>query len=197
MLITVLQGIIDPIVDRLDKAVSNTRINAAAGQPQLIQAITALTACFKGLSPSDDDIFDLADVDDDGTDKQDAVDAIRDHSHLIALRIRIEGAVNGVVQVWSGDGEVADVRDLESGGYFLTFPGDLIISQARNPLFLRDAHLTLAASALDPCLFRRRALLVRPMDVAGGDFDATSQCSAKLSYQEKGSDACRGSKAYC
>lgn len=81
----------------------------------LVQAIGAMTACFKGLSPADDDIFDLTEGSDDGTDKQDAIDAARQDERMIALRQRIERAVARVIQVWSGDGEVADV----SGASFI------------------------------------------------------------------------------
>jgi len=103
----------------------------------LVQAINALTACFKGLSPSDNDIFDLADMEDDGSDKQDAVDAIRRDALMIALRTRIERSVAGVVRVWSGDGEVADVSKDER------IPGQADTIQAISSLV---KHSTLSSS---------------------------------------------------
>ncbi len=106
------QGILSPIVDRLNHAVSATQADGPTGQPALIQAINAMTACFKGLSPSDDDIFDLSDEQDDGTDKQDAVEAIRRSDRMVALRARIQSAIAGLVQVWHGDGGAADVREI-------------------------------------------------------------------------------------
>jgi hypothetical protein len=70
--------------------------------------MNALAACFKGLSPSDDDMFDLDDGD-ETTDKAAAVAAARSDPTMLSLRGRIESAITAVVQVWSGDAEVADV----------------------------------------------------------------------------------------
>ena len=113
-----------------------------------------MTACFKGLSPSDDDIFDLADEEDDGTSKQDAVNTARVHDRMLALRTRIECTVARVVQVWRGDGEVADVRrsnflvcNLIGSGYF----GAL---EALHALLLRHTHLTLTTAPTGPRLLR-------------------------------------------
>ncbi|CAK9779796.1 ARM repeat-containing protein [Cutaneotrichosporon oleaginosum] len=94
-----VQGIMGPIVDRMTQAVA-TREPAS-----LVQAMNALTACFKGLSPSDDEIFD---VDYDDQAKQTAIATARSDPAMVALRQRAEQAFTAVVQVWNGDAEVAD-----------------------------------------------------------------------------------------
>lgn len=84
-------GILTPIVDRLD---------AAQDPAALVQCMHALVACFKGLSPSEDDIFE------EGVDTE----AIARARPLVQpLRQRIEQSVTNVVAGWNGDGEVADV----------------------------------------------------------------------------------------
>lgn len=101
-----MQGILGPIVDRLGQAVTAAHANPTDAAPQLVQAMNALTACFKGLSPSDDDMFDSLDGDDET--KAAAMTVARADPGMIALRQRTEQAISGVVQVWNGDGEVAD-----------------------------------------------------------------------------------------
>lgn len=95
-----MQGILGPIVDRLGLAVQS------ADPTVLVQAMYALTACFKGLAPSDDDMFDSLDEDDEV--KAEAIRLARADPSMIALRQRAEEAFTGVVQVWNGDAEVAD-----------------------------------------------------------------------------------------
>jgi hypothetical protein len=84
----------------------------AAAQPLLVQTLTSLTACFKGLSPSDD-MFDLTDEGDEGTDKEDAIRLAREDARMISLRRGIESCIYGVVSVWNGDGEIADVSRIQ------------------------------------------------------------------------------------
>lgn len=98
----------NPIVDRLSQAVTAVQADPSA-QPILVQTISALTASFKGLSPSDDDIFDLSDEGPSSEEKEEAIRAARQDPRLSALRAKIEDAVKGVVSVWNGDGEVAEV----------------------------------------------------------------------------------------
>jgi len=71
--------------------------------------MSALTASFKGLSPSDDELFDLSDDGLSMDDKAAAVKLARDDERMSRLRSRIEELVGRVVQVWNGDGEAADV----------------------------------------------------------------------------------------
>ncbi|RSH89503.1 hypothetical protein EHS25_002053 [Saitozyma podzolica] len=66
-------------------------------EPALVQSMNALAACFKGLSPSDDDMFDLDDGD-ETTDKAAAVAAARSDPTMLSLRGRIESAITAVVQ---------------------------------------------------------------------------------------------------
>ncbi|BEJ13429.1 hypothetical protein CspHIS471_0306030 [Cutaneotrichosporon sp. HIS471] len=95
-----VQGILGPIVDRLGEAVTS-------GDPaDLVQAMNSLTACFKGFSPSDDDMFDSLDGDDEAKDA--AMMEARKAPSTVALRQRAEQAITAVIQVWNGDSEVAD-----------------------------------------------------------------------------------------
>lgn len=89
-----VEGIIGPIVDRLNQAVQQGDMEG------LLQSINALAACFKGLAPSEDEMFDTDDTPRNITNARD---------RLQGLRQRIEGGVVGVIGVWQGDGEVADV----------------------------------------------------------------------------------------
>lgn len=102
------QGIVNPIATRLSQAVSIVRSDPSA-QPVLVQTLAALTASFRGLSPSDDDIFDLSDDGPTSEEKSAAIELARSDPRMVSLRSRIEEAVKGVVEVWDGDGEVADV----------------------------------------------------------------------------------------
>lgn len=100
------QAILNPIIDRMQAAVSTSQTNAAEAQSLLIQTINSLTACLKGLSPSDDEIFDPADDEDQ---KGEEVKRVRGDERMARLRERIYMAIEGVVGVWNGDSEVADV----------------------------------------------------------------------------------------
>nr|XP_031862141.1 uncharacterized protein CI109_002554 [Kwoniella shandongensis]KAA5529213.1 hypothetical protein CI109_002554 [Kwoniella shandongensis] len=102
-----VEGILNPIIDRINQAVSAVQQDPVNAQPVLIQSAAALTACFKGLAPSDDDMFDTADEEDD-KEKEERVKIAREDQRMILLRTRVEGAVSGVVQVWNGDAEIAD-----------------------------------------------------------------------------------------
>lgn len=101
-----VQGILGPIVDRLGAAVQVAQSNPAEAANALVPAMNALTACFKGLSPSDDDMFDLSE--DDETERNQGIAIARAQPVMIDLRQRTESAIQGVVQVWNGDSEVAD-----------------------------------------------------------------------------------------
>ena len=89
-----VEGIIAPIVDRLDMAVQQGDMEG------LLSSMNALAACFKGLAPSEDEMFDT-----DETPK----DIGPARERLRGLRERVERSVGGVIGVWQGDGEVADV----------------------------------------------------------------------------------------
>lgn len=98
----------NPIVLRLSQAVAAVR-NDPSAQEILVQTLSALTASFRGLSPSDDDIFDLSEDGPSSEEKTAAINLAREDPRMVNLRSRIEEAVKGVVEVWNGDGEVADV----------------------------------------------------------------------------------------
>lgn len=100
------QAIINPIIDRMQAAVSTSRTNALEAQPLLIQTINSLTACLKGLSPSDDEIFDAVDGEDQ---KEEEVKRVRGDERMARLREKTFVAIEGVVGVWNGDSEIADV----------------------------------------------------------------------------------------
>ncbi|KAK4687604.1 importin-13, partial [Tremellales sp. Uapishka_1] len=101
-----VEGILTPIIDRLSQAVTSAHADIVSAQPALIQTMNALTACFKGLSPSEDDIFETSEEDDE--EKTRLIGAAREDPRMILVRTRIEQGINGVVQVWNGDSEVAD-----------------------------------------------------------------------------------------
>ncbi|ODN73851.1 hypothetical protein L202_07374 [Cryptococcus amylolentus CBS 6039] len=100
-----VEGIIMPIIERISVATSATQSNPIEAQPVLVQALNSLTSAFKGLSTSDDDMFDTSD---DPAVKEEEVAVFREDPRLVALRERIYLSVEGAVGVWNGDVEVAD-----------------------------------------------------------------------------------------
>ncbi|WVQ72312.1 hypothetical protein IAR50_001862 [Cryptococcus sp. DSM 104548] len=100
-----VEGIITPIIERISAATSASQTNPIEAQPVLVQALNSLTAAFKGLAPSDDDMFDTTD---DPAVKEEEVAIVREHPGMVGLRERIYLSVEGAVGVWNGDVEVAD-----------------------------------------------------------------------------------------
>ncbi|WVR03182.1 hypothetical protein IAU60_000173 [Kwoniella sp. DSM 27419] len=100
-----VEGIIAPILSRISTAIQAYSSDPANAQPALIQSTACLTACFKGLSPSEDDIFDTSDEDE--SEREEKVKIAREDSRMVALRQGIESAIEGLVGIWSGDIEVA------------------------------------------------------------------------------------------
>ncbi|AFR92571.1 hypothetical protein C343_00448 [Cryptococcus neoformans C23] len=100
-----VEAIVNPIIDRMQAAVSASHTNAVEAQPLLIQTINSLTACLKGLSPSDDEIFDAVDDEDQ---KEEEMKRVRSDERMARLREKIYMAIEGVVGVWNGDSETAD-----------------------------------------------------------------------------------------
>lgn len=101
-----VQGILGPIVERLGAAVTMAQGQPEGAVPVLVQAMNSLTACFKGLSPSDDDMFE---PEEDDAAKNAAIAIARGDAGMVALRQQTEQAISGVLGVWNGDGQVADV----------------------------------------------------------------------------------------
>jgi len=91
----------------LSQAISSYQADAST-QPDLFQAIEALTACFQGLTPSDDDMFD--DIENDQESRLAAITATRSDLRMVHLRQRCEQRITEVIQGWKGDSEIGDVR---------------------------------------------------------------------------------------
>jgi hypothetical protein len=69
--------------------------------------LQALTACANGLTPAEEDMFDL---DPDATaDTARTLEATRGDSRLQQIRERILQAVSRVMETWSQDAEMATV----------------------------------------------------------------------------------------
>lgn len=91
-------------------ASSSASINTTLSQPLLISALDSLTACFKGLSPAEDDeLFETSESEESVAERTEGTRIAKSDERIIALRMRIEQAVSGIVAVWNGDGEIADV----------------------------------------------------------------------------------------
>ncbi|ORX41250.1 armadillo-type protein [Kockovaella imperatae] len=86
-----VESIISPILDRLA---------AASDHPSIVKNSAALTACFKGLAPSDDDMFDL-ESEKSQAEKDRAVLEVQ--GDMASLRERIETTIAQVVERWDGD----------------------------------------------------------------------------------------------
>lgn len=89
------------MVDRLNQATAAVQSDPSA-QALSVQALSSLTAAYKGLTPSDDDMFELDAPEVD-------IGPAQADSRMVALRLKIETAIQSVVVVWNGDSEVADV----------------------------------------------------------------------------------------
>ena len=79
---------------------------SSSDSASLIQNLSALTACFKGMSPNDDDIFDLDEAPEENTE---AIETAREDDGLVHLRAGLEQAIAKTVEGWNGDGEIGDV----------------------------------------------------------------------------------------
>jgi hypothetical protein len=84
------------------------QLDAAVAYPEtsLVSNIDALAACFRGLTPSEDDIFD---ADEDTVANDNRIREVKVDPRLAHIRQRAEQSIAAVVGVWAGDGEVADV----------------------------------------------------------------------------------------
>ncbi|WWC85404.1 uncharacterized protein L201_000267 [Kwoniella dendrophila CBS 6074] len=105
-----VEGIISPILTRISQALQHYSTDPANAQPALVQATAALTACFKGLSPSEDEMFDTTDEGDEAAIEE-AIARTREDPRIVELRRGIESAVEGLVGVvgrGESDAEVAD-----------------------------------------------------------------------------------------
>jgi hypothetical protein len=102
------QGILNPIAERIVRAVAAFSSDPSA-QPILVQALNALTASFKGLSPAEDEMFDLSEDEATTQLKASAISAVRQDPRMIALRGKIEDSIKQVVDAWHGDAAVAEV----------------------------------------------------------------------------------------
>jgi hypothetical protein len=149
--------------------------------------MNALTACFKGLSPSDDDIFDLTESD---ADKDAAVRMVRDDPRMVSLRSRVEQGIAGVVQVWNGDGEVADVglvlRGLRDTCALTHGTVNIELGQACHPVVVGDPCFTFAPPSVDAGLRGLRTSTVCPVDVSCLYIDITDNDDTVSVGQEIG-----------
>ncbi|WRT63297.1 uncharacterized protein IL334_000202 [Kwoniella shivajii] len=105
-----VEGIISPILLRISLSLQQYSVDPSNARSSLVQSTAALTACFKGLSPSEDDMFDTTDEGDEAA-REEAILAVRGDSRIVELRRGIESAVEGLVGVvgkGEGDAEVAD-----------------------------------------------------------------------------------------
>ncbi|WWD06250.1 hypothetical protein V865_004336 [Kwoniella europaea PYCC6329] len=105
-----VEGIISPILSRIAQALQQYSVDPTNAQPALVQSTAALTACFKGLSPSEDEMFDTTDEGDEAA-REEAIALTREDPRIVELRRGIENAVEGLVGVvgrGEGDAEVAD-----------------------------------------------------------------------------------------
>ncbi|ORY23548.1 armadillo-type protein [Naematelia encephala] len=102
-----VESILGPILDRLGSAIAAAQLDPVSTAPLLVQTMSALTASFKGLSPAEDDIFDLT-SEDDITATEEAIRSARCDQRMVVLRSRMEESIRGAVGTWNGDGEVAD-----------------------------------------------------------------------------------------
>ena len=106
----------NPIVNRLSQAISSAQADPQTAQPVLVQSLNCLTACFKGLSPSDDEMWDLNEDEEAVEGRKRQTEEVRGDARIMELRGGIESALGSLVSVWNGDSEVADVS------LFPTFP---------------------------------------------------------------------------
>lgn len=72
-----------------------------------MQQLETLTACANGLTPSDEDMFDLEPEETASTSR--ALEMCRQDSRLVRLREGILQTVSKVIEIWGADVEVASV----------------------------------------------------------------------------------------
>ena len=75
-----------------------------------LQQLGWITACAKGLSDPDDDLFDLdTSVDESVLQRESSVN-IQNDPRVAEMRVRLAHAIQGIARAWSSDIEVAQVR---------------------------------------------------------------------------------------
>jgi hypothetical protein len=72
-----------------------------------MQQLETLTACANGLTPSDEDMFDLEPEETASTSR--ALETCRQDERLVKLREGILQTVSKVIEIWGADVEVASV----------------------------------------------------------------------------------------
>jgi hypothetical protein len=72
-----------------------------------MQQLETLTACANGLTPSDEDMFDLEPEETALTSR--ALETCRQDERLVRLREGILQTVSKVIEIWGADVEVASV----------------------------------------------------------------------------------------
>ncbi len=72
-----------------------------------MKQLEALTACADGLTPSDEDMFDLEPEKSAGTVA--AMETVRQDPRMMALRERMISALSRAIGIWSMDSEMGSV----------------------------------------------------------------------------------------
>jgi hypothetical protein len=72
-----------------------------------MQQLETLTACANGLTPSDEDMFDLEPEETATTSL--LLEQSRQNGDLVKLRTELLEAVTKILEIWGGDIEVASV----------------------------------------------------------------------------------------
>nr|ODO01293.1 hypothetical protein L204_02021 [Cryptococcus depauperatus CBS 7855] len=188
------EGIVSPIIDRMLAAASFAHSNPAKAQPLLIQSINSLNASFKGLAPSDDELFDSSE---DLGDKTDDIRRVCEDEGLVRLRERIYMAIEGVVDAWNGDSEVAEaisnlLKNVSSNPPTLISLSPLplltlvTLACSRSPSalwFTLASTLVLSISAPLPFLVKRKSVQHQEQEASRKEeekWETIGQCGGRL-----------------
>ena len=75
-----------------------------------MQALNSLSACYRGLSPAEDDeLFETSETEENLARRAAEMEEAKQREDVVKLRESIETCLSMVVTSWNGDGEIADV----------------------------------------------------------------------------------------
>ncbi|KAK4704197.1 importin-13, partial [Phenoliferia sp. Uapishka_3] len=142
-----------------------------------LQQLGWITACAKGLSDPDDDLFDLDTSIDDSVAQRESSAVVQSDPRVAEMRTRLAHAVQGVARTWAGDIEVAQAL----ADYIKHSSSDAIPSPVGlDPLDLLSLASSSLQASLSPVWLSIAASLVARLTRTQNDSQLSAEDLAKV-----------------